>query len=112
MAEDKHEQEHNSNKNYEPVLEETQSTEPEIPQAEVPNKLVQQTQRIGSGLREKIPAGWERLKQFSKECLRVLRVTKKPDKEEYKTIVKISAAGMALIGFIGFIVYFIKELLF
>lgn len=44
------------------------------------------------------------LKKFVRECKRVLKVTKKPSGSEFKTIVKISALGMLLIGFIGFIV--------
>jgi protein transport protein SEC61 subunit gamma-like protein len=46
------------------------------------------------------------------ECKRVLRVTKKPDKQEFTTIVKISSIGMAIIGVVGFLVHFAKELLF
>ena len=45
-----------------------------------------------------------KLKKFVRECKRVLKVTKKPSGPEFKTIVKISALGMLLIGFIGFIV--------
>ncbi len=49
-----------------------------------------------------------RLKTFGSECWRVLRITKKPDKIEFKTIVKVSGAGILLIGFIGFIIHTIK----
>ncbi len=45
---------------------------------------------------------------YVKECLRVLKVTKKPNAVEFKTIVKVSAAGMLLIGFIGFLVQMAK----
>ncbi len=38
------------------------------------------------------------------ECARVLRVTKKPDSEEFKTILKAAALGMAIIGLIGFVI--------
>lgn len=53
-----------------------------------------------------------KLKRFVTECRRVLSVTKKPDKSEYKTIVKASALGMAVIGIVGFIIYLMKALLF
>ncbi len=53
----------------------------------------------------------EKLKDFFRECSRVLRVTKKPDKEEFKVIVKVSALGIILIGAIGFIITIIKQLL-
>lgn len=52
-----------------------------------------------------------RLKRFWKECIRVLRVTKKPDKTEFKTIVKVSGLGILLIGLIGFLIHLIKVML-
>jgi len=51
------------------------------------------------------------LKRFAIECRRVLKVTKKPDGDEFKTIVKISGIGLLVIGFIGFLLHFIKELI-
>ena len=55
---------------------------------------------------------FRKLGTFAKECKRVLKVTKKPTKEEFKTIVKVSALGMAVIGLIGFMVLLIKQTLF
>ncbi|OVE75075.1 protein translocase SEC61 complex subunit gamma [archaeon D22] len=49
------------------------------------------------------------LKEFIQESKRVLRVTKKPTKEEYKTIVKVSGLGILAIGFIGFLITFVKQ---
>jgi len=51
------------------------------------------------------------LKRFLIECKRVLKITKKPDSTEFKTIVKISGIGLLAIGLIGFILHFIKELI-
>ncbi len=45
-----------------------------------------------------------KLKAFFKECVRVLKVTKKPTKDEFKAIVKVSGLGILAIGLIGFIV--------
>lgn len=57
-------------------------------------------------------ASWpRRTKSYILECRRVLKITKKPDNTEFKTIVKVSGLGMLLIGFIGFLVTLIKELL-
>lgn len=53
-----------------------------------------------------------KLKRFIIECKRVLRVTKKPNSTEFKTIVKVSGLGMAIIGLIGFIVQIIKQVFF
>ena len=55
---------------------------------------------------------WLRFKSFLGECTRVLRGTRKPNKLEFKTIVKVSGLGMILIGLIGFIITMIKQLLF
>ena len=55
---------------------------------------------------------WFRLRTFIQECFRVLRVTKKPDKVEFSTIVKMSGLGMAIIGLIGFIISMLKVLIF
>lgn len=54
---------------------------------------------------------WEKLKAFVKESARVFRVTKKPSKIEFTTILKVSALGAALIGFVGFIIYMIVTLI-
>ena len=75
---------------------------------EIPKKLEQQPKQIGAPISGKL----DRLKAFTMECKRVLRVTKKPDKQEFTTIVKISAIGMAIIGVIGFAIHFLKEILF
>lgn len=98
--------------------------EPAINLAEVPKELEQEPQEIAeptssqvyvpksTGVVEAKPSRMQKLKDFWTECVRVIRVTKKPDKGEFKTIVKISGIGMAIIGFIGFLVHFIKELIF
>ncbi len=75
---------------------------------ELPKTLVNEPKTIASPVSGKL----DRFKSFVLECKRVLRVTKKPDKAEFVTIVKISALGMAIIGIIGFLIHFAKELLF
>ena len=51
----------------------------------------------------------EQFKLFVAECVRVLRVTKKPTKEEYKTIVKVTGIGIFVLGLIGFFAVMIKQ---
>ncbi len=53
---------------------------------------------------QKLAELWISAKSFIIECKRVLMLTKKPSKEEFKTIVKVTAAGLALIGLLGFII--------
>lgn len=58
------------------------------------------------------PSKWQKLKGFILESRRVMRVTKKPSGIEFKTIVKVSALGMAIIGLVGFLIHMIDSLLF
>ena len=55
---------------------------------------------------------WTKFKSFLIECKRVLLVTKKPTPIEFKTIVKVSGLGIALIGLIGFLVQMIQQIFF
>lgn len=55
---------------------------------------------------------WAKAKRFWKQTLRVLRITKKPGKEEYLTVVKVTGLGMAVIGLVGFVIFMIKQLIF
>jgi protein transport protein SEC61 subunit gamma-like protein len=45
------------------------------------------------------------IKSTLKQYMRVLQVAKKPTKEEFIVSGKVSAIGIALIGFIGFIIF-------
>lgn len=45
------------------------------------------------------------LKNSLKEMRRVLKITEKPDREEFTMSAKITGAGMLLVGLIGFIFY-------
>ena len=56
------------------------------------------------------PSLFFKSKRFIKECGRVLKVTKKPSNIEFKTIVKVSALGMAIIGLVGFLIHMLKAL--
>jgi len=51
-----------------------------------------------------------KLKDFVRECKRVLKVTKKPTKDEFKNIVKVSGIGILLIGLIGFLIQVLKQI--
>ena len=46
----------------------------------------------------------EKLKSWLVEAKRVLMLTKKPNKQEFLTIVKVTGIGILIIGFIGFII--------
>lgn len=50
-------------------------------------------------------------KEFVKESKRVFRVTKKPDSQEFKTVVKVAGLGILVIGLIGFILHLIGHAL-
>ncbi|NOZ80097.1 MAG: protein translocase SEC61 complex subunit gamma [DPANN group archaeon] len=53
---------------------------------------------------------WQKFKLFVQESIRVLRVTKKPDKFEFMTISKVTGLGIIIIGLIGFIIHLIKSI--
>ncbi|MBS3075823.1 protein translocase SEC61 complex subunit gamma [Candidatus Pacearchaeota archaeon] len=42
------------------------------------------------------------IKSFTSQCVRVWHLLKKPDKNEFTTVAKVSALGLGLIGIIGF----------
>lgn len=50
-------------------------------------------------------------KEFVQESKRVFRITKKPDKVEFKTVVKVSGLGILAIGLIGFILHMLGQAL-
>jgi len=43
--------------------------------------------------------------EFFKKYLRVLKLARTPTREEFQKIALVAAAGVFLIGFIGFIIY-------
>ena len=51
------------------------------------------------------------LRDFFEECKRVYRVTKKPNKEEFSTVVKAAALGITVIGVIGLLISIVNQLL-
>lgn len=54
----------------------------------------------------------ESINSFLKQCERVLRVSKKPDAEEYKTVAKVTGVGILIIGVVGYIVEVLSQILF
>lgn len=53
----------------------------------------------------------ENIDKFIKDSKRVLKVSRKPDKEEYFELAKISALGVLVIGAIGFAIVLIGSLI-
>lgn len=45
-----------------------------------------------------------KISSFLLKCKRVWQVLKKPSKEEFQQVTKISAIGIAIIGFMGFLI--------
>ncbi|MBI4148509.1 protein translocase SEC61 complex subunit gamma [Candidatus Woesearchaeota archaeon] len=82
-----------------PVHEATPTTQPQYISKSTPQAELRQSKL-------------EQFKEFIVECRRVLRITKKPDRQEFTTIVKISGLGMLIIGVLGFLISVLKEALF
>lgn len=57
------------------------------------------------------PTFKQRSGRFVAQCIRVLKVTRKPNRQEFRMLVKISGLGIAVIGAIGFILHLLKTLL-
>ncbi len=53
----------------------------------------------------------ERLDKFVKDSKRVLKVARKPDKDEYIDFAKVTTLGIIIIGLIGFVIYLIAQLI-
>lgn len=53
----------------------------------------------------------ETTSDFIKQSKRVLKVARKPDREEYFNFSKVTALGIAIIGVIGFVIVLISQLL-
>jgi len=51
-----------------------------------------------------------KLKSFTLESRRVLKITKKPTMTEFKTIVKVTGLGAIVIGLVGFVISVIGKL--
>lgn len=45
------------------------------------------------------------------EYKRILKISKKPTKEEFLTIVKVSSIGIGIIGLLGFVIQIIGQVL-
>ena len=52
------------------------------------------------------------VKEYWTECVRVLKITKKPNQEEFITISKVAGLGMLAIGLIGFVIFMVNQILF
>lgn len=52
-----------------------------------------------------------RIESKINEYRRVLRISNKPDREEFSMSAKITGAGILLIGAIGFVFYLLQNLL-
>jgi protein transport protein SEC61 subunit gamma-like protein len=51
-----------------------------------------------------------KLKGFLSDVKRILVLTRKPKRSEFNEIVKVTGAGIILMGFIGFVILFISRL--
>ena len=64
-------------------------------------------------MEEQNQTSWQyKIKSFIQESIRVLKVTKKPDAFEFKTVVKVSGLGILIIGLLGFVIQMAKLLFF
>jgi protein transport protein SEC61 subunit gamma-like protein len=53
----------------------------------------------------------ERLDKFIKDSKRVLKVSRKPDRQEYLELAKVTSIGVVIIGVIGFAIVLLGSLI-
>ena len=100
-----HVEESNQEKQEKPEQETPrQETKPEEKKQE-PKKQFKPKKEKGPGLITKIK---DKLAQYN----RVLYVTQKPDKDEFLGSLRTTLLGIFLVGFIGFAIYLIYNLVF
>ncbi len=55
----------------------------------------------------------DRISQIGKgKYSRILKLARKPTREEYIKVVEITGAGIVIIGIIGFIIYYLMAVIF
>ena len=54
----------------------------------------------------------EKLASFMGQCVRVWHLLRKPTSEEFKTVSKISAIGLGVIGALGFIITLVMNFIY
>lgn len=89
-----------------------EQNQPEVPVADLSphaDPHAHEKEQVGEKQPGKLKQKWLWLKAFVKECKRVLTVTKKPTRDELKTVVKISGIGILLIGLLGFLIHAARE---
>ena len=47
---------------------------------------------------------FQKLKSFYAQTLRVWQILRRPSREEFTTVAKVSAIGILIIGFVGFVI--------
>jgi protein translocase SEC61 complex gamma subunit len=53
----------------------------------------------------------EKTKNFTQQARRVILVSNKPDKHEFRQSVKITGAGIVLLGIVGFAIFLAIQLI-
>ena len=53
----------------------------------------------------------ESIDKFIKDSKRVLKVARKPDKQEYLELAKVTSIGVVIIGVIGFVIVLLGSLI-
>jgi protein transport protein SEC61 subunit gamma-like protein len=54
----------------------------------------------------------EQLSSFTLQCVRVWHLLRKPSLEEWKTVSKVSAIGMGVIGLLGFVITLLMKFIY
>ena len=53
----------------------------------------------------------ESFNKFIKDSKRVLKVSRKPDRQEYLDLAKVTSIGVVIVGVIGFVIFLLGSLI-
>ena len=53
----------------------------------------------------------EHIDKFIKDSKRVLKVARKPDKQEYIELAKVTSVGVVIVGLVGFVIVLLGSLI-
>jgi len=51
------------------------------------------------------------INELIKRCIRILHISRKPRPDEYSKVAKVTAAGIAILGIVGFVIHILFGLI-
>ena len=81
----------------------------EQPAAPAPTPVATAPEQHKAAPQSTTQSNWQKIVIFYSQCVRVFKITKKPDRQEFITVTKIAGVGILIIGAIGFLVHLLGQ---